>query len=380
MVFRPKDGKVFKLRVSDNAGHSAILSTGTDDELVAEDVERMVKGFRAQRKWAWLTLLATKQVKLAAAYDAFVSGTIEAFMTAAQQSASDPDLDAWIRTWAAAKDTKPKYVTQVRELFPGGQRFPLSQFKPKRIKALLMALEVGASTRLKYKAAVSSLAKFLLDQEALDGHIETNPVWDIELPAAPRPDKALRCLSPAQAKKLVLAQSGEQQVIEAIMAGTGAEWQAVGDLVKEDIDLEHRLIHARGTKTARFGSFRDRWVEVTEDYCWTIIERWVRTLMPGTRLFRKGERKALWWHNKTAAEIKLPKTTLHQYRHTFARMWIDRGILGQRRDGRDLAWAKNQLGHAPESQVFLTTYAVEIKAYRLTEQQKARMRAEEKQA
>lgn len=376
MVFRAKGKNIYQLRVTSRDGSlDPILSCGTTDPDIARDVERMIDGFRAQRKWAWIDLIAGKKVKLAEAYDAFVSGQIEGFMATALGLESDPDIDPLITEWA--KKAKPRYVQQVRALIPEGTPFRRSSFRPRVLKDLLDALDVGPNTRLKHKAALSNLAKRLLHDEIL----ETNPVRDVELAPAPRADKALRSLRPEQAKKLVLAQDGEQRVIEALMVGSGVEWQGVERLTKgEDIDTKHRLIWAHGTKTARFGTFRDRWIEVTEDWAWAIVAAWIKPILPGAPIFTKTERRALWAHNRTAATLKLPATTLHQYRHTFAKMWIARGAVGGlRSDGRDLAWLKNQLGHAPESTLLLDTYGVEIKAFKLTEQQKARMRLEEKQ-
>src|SRR4051812_13605213 len=173
MVFRAKGTKVFKLRVADNAGNSATCSTGTDDESLAEDVERMVRGFRSQRKWAYLTLIATKRVKLALVYDAFVSGTLDAFMTAALAEASDVDLSPLVNEWA--KKANAKYVTQVRVLIPATERFPRSQFRKARISKFLAELAVEDSTRNRYRAALSVFAKWLVEREV----IETNPVRDV---------------------------------------------------------------------------------------------------------------------------------------------------------------------------------------------------------
>jgi integrase len=376
MVFKARGTNVYKLRVvhHDDPSIDPILSTGTTSKDIADDVERMVDGFRAQRKWTWINLIAEKKVKLPLAYDAFVDGQIEAFFAAAIEEDSDVDLDPLIADWGERANAR--YLIQVRELIPAGTRFPVSLFTRAELKARLLKLGVGPSTVRKYRSALSALAKSLIE----DGVIDTNPTRDIAMPDMKKSDKALKCLNPVQSKKLVLSLDGEQRVIEATMFGSGAEWQAIERLQKSDVDTKLRLIWAHGTKTERFGSFRDRWIEVTEDWCWEILKAWVKNMTPDALVFSTLEKTALERHQRAAKVFGFPHTTLHQYRHTFAKMWIARGATGDMRpDGRNTQWLKNQLGHAPESTLLLDTYGVDIKAAkltRLTEDRAAATRAE----
>ncbi len=145
------------------------------------------------------------------------------------------------------------------------------------------------------------------------------------------------------------------------MAGTGMEYSAAARVRRRDVDLEARVVFANGEKN----EYRTRYVEVTEDWAWQIIEAHAKGFSPNAPLFPGiREEAALVEHHRAAKALGLPRTTLHHHRHSFAVM--------QLRRGRDNQWLKNQLGHAPQSTLLYTTYGLYIQAAKLTEQQLAR--------
>lgn len=348
-----------------------VLSTGTSDRVIAADVERMVQSFRAQRRWTWLELLTTKAVKLADAYDAYAAGTVDAFFADALEARTDADLDPVVQQWAD-EGAEPKSVRQVRRLIPAGERFPLSRFRRRIIAEWLNTLKPEArtkkltrATRERYKAALSAFGEFLIEREYLDG----NPVHGIKLAAttatgkrAARETKEARRLTPEQQQALVEALEEPYRSREALMAGAGVEWQVTAHLAASDVDLERRLVHAKGTKTPS----RWRYVEVTEEWAWELFAAWVRAHPDAERLWPDDEKAALEAHHAAAKRLALPFTTLHNHRHAFAVTWIQRGACGGlRKDGRDEQWLKNQLGHKPNSNQLRAVYGVYIGQARL---------------
>jgi integrase len=117
--------------------------------------------------------------------------------------------------------------------------------------------------------------------------------------------------------------SAETEALEAIMAGTGMEWQAAVRLRRRDIDVTARTIHAHGGKNP----WRDRICVVTEDWTWPIVESYARPFLPNARLFDGlKHRAALDSHHKACAIAHVAQTRLHDWRHTYAVTAIRRGM------------------------------------------------------
>jgi integrase len=382
MVFRSAGALTYKIKLADATGRSMSLSTGTQDELEAKRCEAWIRGLEdAFPEPLLLGLLRARTVPLSAAWAAHrtdllnpaagaVAALVAATTAAATQraaEAADADLDAIVADWAA-RGANDRYVRQVRRLIPAGQRFPLSQFRRKVIADFLASLtqarRIGAPasaarTRDRYKAALSSFARYLLEQELL----EVNPTRDIDTGKKPR--RRILYLEPQQVRALVDALPAEHRALEALMAGTGMEWSACAALTRRDVDLDARLVYARGTKN----DYRDRWVEVSEAWAWAIVEAHVRPLAPSAPLFTMTNKAALAEHHAASEALRFKRTVLHHHRHSFAVMWIKRS----KGDAERLQWLKNQLGHAPESTLIHSTYGVFIKAARLSAKQAERM-------
>jgi integrase len=339
MVFRSKGRKTYKVRVTDLDGNSATLSTGTSDAETAKAVAAMVSRFKSQRRRNVLASLAGKRVPLARVFDAYEEGDDALDRLLEQLTAID--LSQMVDEWG--KHAPPKYVKQVRQFIPKGQRFPVSRFRRGEISQFLAGLEVSGSTKNRYKAALSVFAKWLVEREV----IETNVVRDV---SGYKPNEArLARLEREQAKVLLRSLSQPYRALEAVMAGSGVEWQAIERAHRRDFDLEKWTFHAHGGKNR----YRNRIVRITEQWARPAIRQHLETLGPNARAFEGiTEWGALRIHKKASEELRLPETTLHDWRHSYA--------VNNLRDGMRPQVVKRQLGHAPNSTLLERVYGVWI--------------------
>lgn len=341
--FQQKAGHAYKVRVS-RGKQSAVLSTGTNDETTARRVQGFVKQMKARRRWDVIDALLSKRLKLAAAYDAFENNTLESVLV----DLATPDLDPLVTEWS--ENANAKYVRQLRRYIPVGRRFPASAFTRSGISAFLAGLVVSGSTRNRYRAAISVFAAWLTEREIL-GH---NPVRDVRA-AKSNPAREL-WLEREQAQLLVANLTPPYDAIEALMAGTGMERQAVQRLTRRDIDLDRLTVHAHGSKTP----WRNRTVRITEAWTLPYLEKHLRTLLPGARVFTVKMDTALDRHKKASKRLDLPETTLHDWRHTYA--------VNSLRDGLKPTTVARQLGHRDASLVHKVygRFIVDERDYELT--------------
>lgn len=361
-AFVPRGKKGQRIRVTDLDGRTKVLLCGTPDRETAEDMEAMVRRFRARRGAMNRYLLAAlidHRVKLTEVYDADCLGTLEDLVTklkADADSAADIDISPLVDEWngRGRKATSPKYVKQVRRFIPVGERFPLSRFRRREISKFLEELPVNDPTRNRYKAAISQFGNWLVRREL----IESNPVRDAGV-FSENPPK-MTWLKPKDAKALVLSLSGEARFVAALMAVTCSEWQGVELGRRRDIDLDTRSFHIHGKKTRRHGAWRDRIVEATDApewaWAWPIVEAHARTLSPNAPLVTISEFTILRRQLAACKLLGLPHHTLHDWRHTYAVNAILRGD-----DHQEI---KRALGHAPNSMQLHTRYGVYIAEYR----------------
>ena len=358
--FRAKPGWTYKLKIRLPDGRSATCTCGTRDTEIANAVEAMVHTLMRKRKWEVLTAVVDKQLALPDVFDAFERKHL-AGVDALLETLNDTDLSPLVDTLL----DNEKYRAQVRRLIPANTPFPASQFTTPTVSAFLRTLTNGQtivrtpaspSTRARHRAALSQFAKALIEA----GHLTTNPVRDVA--TIKQPKRRITFLAAEQVQALVPRLSQPYRALEAIMAGTGMEWGAVSVLTRQDIDVETRVIHARGEKN----EYRHRYVAVSEAWAWAIILDYVKVFLPTARLFDGvTAQTALAMHRRESKALGLPPTTLHQLRHSFAVMHFQRGT--------DHQWIKNQLGHAPDSTMLYKVYGVYINAAKLTKQQAARL-------
>lgn len=333
MVFRPSGANVFKLRVVDKDGRSGTFSTGTSDRDVAEDVERMVKGFKAQRRWAYLAAIVAKQAKLPDVYDAFVSGTLDAYMAEVLKTVADVDLQTFVTEWA--KRAKPKYVAQVRVLIPEKLPFPRSHFSRGRISAFLAGLTVADPTRNRYRAAISNLAKWLVEREVL----ETNPVRNVA--GYKEHDPRELWMTWKDAERVARKALSPFDTLILLLAGTGMEMGAARRLTIYDVDEKAGTIHAKGSKNR----WRNRTLRA-EPFVWAALKRHTLRGINGELFPGLDHKAALRYFRIAQRDAELDGHTLHDLRHTYA--------VNSLKAGRRPEVVAHQLGHRDASQVHKT--------------------------
>jgi len=89
---------------------------------------------------------------------------------------------------------------------------------------------------------------------------------------------------------------------------------------------------------------------MTEPYATRILKRAVKGLLPNAPLATITVWDALKLQRAACEALGLPRHTLHDWRHTYAVTALARGD--------DPQFVKRQLGHAPNSPLLHTTYAV----------------------
>jgi integrase len=345
-AFQVKSGHAFKQRVSNSQGYSGTFSTGTADFATAKRVGAMVKRLKHLRKWNVLNAIVAKHVKLKDVFDAYELDQLDAFMARAMEA----DLDLLLTEWKES-GANERYVTQCRRMIPEGHRFPASRFTRATISAHLAKLtdaraknrrSATGSTKNRHRAAISQFSKWLVEREV----IAANPVRDVQ-GKRENPARMIWYEWP-QAKAIVDQLSGESRALEALMAGSGIEWQAALRLKRGDIDFDARKVHAKGSKNR----FRNRVIKVTESWAWEIFSSYAKQKMAGVPLFTLKPDFAITTHRKALAALEYPDSTLHDWRHTYAVNWI--------RSGKPIAPLKRQLGHAPNSTEVERVYGVWI--------------------
>lgn len=337
MVFQAKHGHSFKLRVVDQHDRSATLGVGTPDRDTADAVEGMVKTFRRQRRWDVLNALVAKRVPLPVVFDAHEAGTLDELM----KELATPDLDPLVREWEA-QGAKARYVKQVRRMVPEGRAFPAARFTRKAVSLFLAGLKTQGPTKNRYRTALSQFARWLIERDV----IESNVVRDVAGKAENDPRSVW--YEWEDAKRLIDALEEPFKSLEALMAGTGMEWQAVANLKRRDIDLKARTVRAHGHKNRH----RNRLVRITEDWTLPIITRHCQSLTPNAPLFTVKHDRAIYQHARAVKMLQLEPSVLHSWRNTYAVNNLQRGMRPQ--------VVKRQLGHAKNSTMVERIYGVWI--------------------
>jgi integrase len=337
MVFQAKPGRSFKLRVVDQHGTAATLGTGTPDSATADAMASLVKTFKRRRRWDVLNALVAKRVSLPAVYDAHEAGALDHLLS----ELATPDLDPLVAEWEK-QGANAKYVIQVRMMIPEGIAFPASRFTRKGVSLFLGGLTVQGPTKNRYRTALSQFSRWLVERDVL----ETNVVRDVA--GKPENDPRTVWYEWEDAKRLVDALEEPFKSLEALMAGTGMEWQAIANLKRRDVDVRARTVRAQGCKNRH----RNRMVRITEDWTVPIIAHHVRALTPDAPLFTVTNDAALDRHQAAVKALGLEASTLHDWRHTYAVNNLQRGMKPQ--------VVKRQLGHAKNSTMVERIYGVWI--------------------
>lgn len=329
--FRSAGRKVWKTRITLPSGETGIFSCGTDHLATAQQVVSAVRALKRRREWAPLEAVLEKRITLGALFDAYEADTLDSLVN----RLDDTDLSVLVDEWPA----NDAYRMQVRRMIPKGARYPASRFTRRAVSEFLANLAphrqseraparaMSGSTRNRYRAALSVFARWLVEREV----IEVNPVRDVRA-AKPNPPRMV-WLTREQAKTLIEALPPEHAAMEALMAATGMELQAVKRVRRRDVSLDLRTVEAHGTKTA----WRNRIVVATEMWAWAIVEQHVQQLGPEGLCFTVRGDTLLKTHQRVSATLGLPETTLHDWRHSYA-VW-------SLRDGVSPTAVARQLGH-----------------------------------
>jgi integrase len=153
---------------------------------------------------------------------------------------------------------------------------PASAFTTAALYGWLNDLEVSASTKRKYHAAMRSFIAHLVRADMFTGD---NPMDKVPVP--PAGDPRTNYLETYEAVRLVNAFADEEyRCFNALMAGSGIEVSAALSVRRRDVDEQLREVRAPGTKTYN----RDRIVRVAE-WAWPFVEKRIQGLGPDDELF-----------------------------------------------------------------------------------------------
>lgn len=330
MPFRSKDRTFYKTRVTLPDGREIVAGCGTDDLDVAKNIEAMIRKLKRQRGEGLevLTLIVERKEKLTTIFDAYERNELTEFLA----RRNSPDLETLLDKW----NGQERYKTQIRQFVKGRKA---SEFTKRNLSEFLAGLPHSGSTRNRYRAALSVFAKWLVERDI----IPHNPLRDV---AAYKPNEArMIWLERNQAKALIAALPEPHRSIEALMYSCGVEWQVIERLMRRDVDLKERTVHARGGKTR----WRNRVVRPLDDESWAIFAEHCRTLSPNAPVFPAANKwRTLRAHRNASKVLGLPDTTLHDWRHTFA--------VNGLKDGYLPTVLANNLGHR-DTYLLLTRYA-----------------------
>ena len=335
-------GNIWWTRVTDEAGVSVQRSTQTSDRAVARDMRRLLATLTQRRTWVLLNACARGGLTIGQIWDADRTNTLPSLIA----SLADVDLSPLVDEW---KPRAEKQRTQIRTLIPKDERYPRSRLTKRAIRDWLDDLDVTGSTKNRYRSALSRFCRWLVEREIL----EHNPVRDVQQAQENRPRETW--LPREQAKQLVGALPRPYRALEALMAGTGMEWQSVERLTATGVDAGERTIFADGGKKP----WRRRTVRFTEDWAWPHFWEHARMFRGAARPFDgMTEWDVLLVHKQTSDALGLPRTTLHDWRHTYA--------VNAIRDGLSYQAVARQLGHRDTARIHDTygKYAPDAEDYK----------------
>lgn len=336
-------GRVYWARVPRLELPAVQRSLGTEDADIAKEICVFLRWLKGRRESFLLDAIAAGQVSVGAAYTAYAENRLDRFIVEQRDGISDTDLEPYVAKWAKAmqKDGRPApstqatYLRQVRTLIEAGKPFPRSLFTKQRIREHLGSLpKVGQPNR--YRAALSSFAKFLLFEDVLT----LNPVVLVPMKREREP-RALH-LTQDEARRLVEAfPKGKIRTLHAAMLATGMEFGAAAAIRAGDV--KETTAYAAGTKRAhrrRTVMIYPRW-----QWAWDIVRADLKHHLPASTPFadvtHDHSHRAL---KRALAVANLPADyTQHDHRHTWAVQAI--------RDGLALHTVAHQLGHRDATMV-----------------------------
>lgn len=322
-------------RVTTPSGVSRRLSLGTKDKDTAAKVAAWAQDVADRLdRLGVLGAVAAGSLPLSRAFTLGEVGTAK-YLDAQREEAKDRELsEQMVSAWAQwlrgrGKDERcvSTYRFQVEQAWPAPHR--LSWLQPRNIITALDALEVKEQTKGRYRAAFGSLCQWLVRQ----GHLDQNPMPSV--PGYTQSTPRDLWYSREDAWKLLNALPAEQRALEAVMWACGWEWSAIANATVGDFDLTAMTAIARGTKN----NHRQRLTVITEPRVVPLIRAALADKLPAAKVW-PGLRSdvVLKRHQRVCRALKLPVTTLHDWRHSFAVKELQRG--------RSLHFVAQMLGHS----------------------------------
>ncbi|MGV3707580.1 MAG: tyrosine-type recombinase/integrase [Gemmatimonas sp.] len=334
MPYLKAGGKTWQTRVKTRDGRRVICSTETTSLKTAKSVEAWANGVRDRLDpHGILEAIADRRIGLAEAYVLGEEGVRARFVRELEEALDvdlSPLLDEWIgikRKATRGSVSADDYERQILTLFP---EKPLrkSLLTVTAIARRLDALKVSDPTRNRYRAALSGWCKWLVRR----GTLNTNPAREAG-GYAERDGRDTWYEQPVAEKIIQAIPDVVYRGREAMFAGTGMDWSDADRLKVADINLRTLTVRCYGSKS----KWRNRSIRITEGWTVPYIKAALANKLPDAKAFEGGERVALKWHHRAVAAVDAPKSTLHDWRHTYA--------VNALRNGLSATVVAHQLGH-----------------------------------
>jgi integrase len=306
-------------------------SIGTTDKAVARQVRAMLAELKARHRWTILTALADGRLSFARALQAWGANTLaqlEAELTAVNLTDHLPGWRQWVKAHRRADVyTDATYWQQVTSLVHG--RFLVTDLTKARVTAWLAGLTCTSGTKRKYRYALGSFVRYLLDVGVLD----TDPLAGLKTPK--KNPKRRRWADEATDRAIVDAVTvAKYRPLFAFIKATGADVGSALRAQRGDLDLAAGTVRIRGTKTDRRhveSAALEPWaLPILRAHCQTILGRHA-LLFPG--LTRHG---AAHHHEHCCRAVGVEDYTLKDARHSVANR--------MRRAGKSFEQIAAQLG------------------------------------
>ena len=313
--YRPPGREVYKLRINLPDKRRRNCSCGTASLATARAIGRFVQTLFDDRRFDVLEAIVSGRCTLVQAYDH--RENIPALLA----DLASVDLEPYVERWFAERQkarkgatVAPKYYQQVRVLVVAGKRFPVAEFTPQRIRTFLRGLKVEEPTKNRYKAAVSSFAEFLVEENVID----RNPVRDVKGFSEGAGNFAFYEL--ADAKRMADAMPANHAAAFAL-ACEGMELQTLQRLRVRDVDLSKQTVFADGSKSdGHQVAWRRRMMKLVWPWSLPLVRPQLADKMPDALVFEwlDSDKVLLAAIADAATATQLPRLTLHQQRHTCA--------------------------------------------------------------